>query len=176
MGQATRVKKQSKKDTSDAKDAPALEDRASAGLKAAEHIQSGLSGGKLRMAWSLWRASSHLRVAASGLGGVVAKRPLTAALVGGGLAAGAIYFAARSLAASAEGQETDDEKGDDGSDEGSDAEGGEDQPEGRLEDSESEEESDEAKDDGGEEDGGRESRNGPPRQSSSRRPAGRNRA
>ena len=136
-----------KKSTSDHKpDDPDINDRAASGLKAAEHIQKAMAGGTIRKAFSLWRASSHLRTAAAGTGDVVKRHPLAAALAGGTVTAVAIYYVARSMAAQDdEGQEEEEaesqgEKGDgdeaeaegsaeddgavaeEGDDEGSDAE------------------------------------------------------
>jgi hypothetical protein len=93
-----------------------MEDRAASGLKAAEHIQKAMAGGTIRKAFSFWRAATHLRTAAAGTGGLVRRHPIAAALLGGTLAAGAIYFAARSMDASEDDEQSSDQPDDESTD------------------------------------------------------------
>ncbi len=137
MPAATTKKKSSRMEMDDP-ESPSIDDRAASGLKAVEHIQKALAGGKIRKAFSLWRASSHLRTAAAGTGGIVQRHPLVAALVGGTLAAGAIYYMATSMAGAEAGAEASEESDDETSDEQQDED---DQPhaEGATEEDDSEE-------------------------------------
>ena len=104
------------------KKGPEMSERASAGMKAAQHLSKAARGGTLRKGFSLWRASSHLGVAAAGAGEVIKRHPAPAALIGGAVAAAAIFFAARSAAAadklaSAQDNDDEDESSEDDSDE-----------------------------------------------------------
>ena len=135
MPSSTATKKKSTSDHND--DGPDLGDRAASGLKAAEHIQKAMAGGTIRKAFSGWRALSHLRTAAAGTGDVVKDHPVAAALAGGTLAAVAIYYVARSMAAQDdEGQE--DEESESHEDEG------EGEAEGRSQDDDADAESNDA--------------------------------
>src|SRR5690349_22098788 len=100
MPQATsKAKKSRNKSQSNSGDeaGPSAQERAESGIKLAQHVQTALTGGKIRKAFALWGAAKQLRVAAAGTGGVVRKHPLATALIGGGLAATAIYIVARSM-------------------------------------------------------------------------------
>jgi lipid-binding SYLF domain-containing protein len=95
-------------------DGPSLAERAGAGLKAARHLQKAASGGKIAKAFGLWGAARQLQTAGagatSGARNLITRRPVMAALVGGGLAAGAILVAASLMGAFATGgQESDDQ-------------------------------------------------------------------
>ena len=85
-------------------DSPSMSERADAGVKAAGHLGKAASGGKLRMAYSLWRASKHIPVAAAGAGDLIKRHPAITALVAGVTAAAVTYVMA-SRAAAAEGDE-----------------------------------------------------------------------
>ena len=136
MPSSTATKKKSTSDHND--DGPDLGDRAASGLKAAEHIQKAMAGGTIRKAFSGWRALSHLRTAAAGTGDVVKDHPVAAALAGGTLAAVAIYYVARSMAA----QDDDGQE-----DEESESQGHEDEGEGEAEGSSQGDEADAGSDD-----------------------------
>ena len=75
-------------------DSPSMQERAKSGMKAASHLGKAARGGKLRAAFSLWRASKHLPVAAAGAGRIVTRHPAASALVGGAATAVAIYLLA----------------------------------------------------------------------------------
>jgi hypothetical protein len=78
MPQATSKVKKPKSKSSDSGDeaAPSAQERAESGIKLAQHVQTALTGGKIRKAFALWGAAKQLRVAAAGTGGVVKKHPL----------------------------------------------------------------------------------------------------
>jgi len=86
-----------------------MAERTSSGLKAAQHLSKAADGGTLRKGFSLWRATSHLKVAAAGAGDLIKRHPAPAALIGGAVTGAAIFFAARSMAAGEE-EEVDDEE------------------------------------------------------------------
>ena len=136
-------------------DGPSMRDRTKAGVKAAKHLQKAATGGRLGQAFGLWGAARQLRTAAAGAGtgaaNLIKQRPVTTALVGGGLAAGAILLAAGLMGGFAgAGQQADDQEADD--QEADDQEGEvEDQREGGDEG-----QADEADEDGGEDSGGEE--------------------
>ena len=60
-----------------------MAERTSSGLKAAQHLTKAADGGTLRKGFSLWRATSHLKVAAAGAGDLIKRHPAPAALIGG---------------------------------------------------------------------------------------------
>jgi hypothetical protein len=89
-------------------DGPSMSERADAGVKAAGHLGKAASGGKLRMAWSLWRASKQIPTAAAGTGDLIKRHPAVSALVVGLTAAATTYVLASRAAASEEAEgETD---------------------------------------------------------------------
>ena len=53
----------------------ATQERAESGIKLAQHVQTALTGGKIRKAFALSARGQALRVAAAGTGGVVEKIP-----------------------------------------------------------------------------------------------------
>jgi hypothetical protein len=147
MPEAMKTRKQSKPKKGDAtggETGPSAQERAESGIKLAQHVQTALTGGKIRRALALWGAAKQLRVAAAGTGGVVKKYPLATALVGGGLAATAIYLAARSAgsrddAGAEDGDEEQaEDQADDAGDEQDDAGEGEDEGDEEEEDADDE--------------------------------------
>jgi hypothetical protein len=78
---------------------PTAGERADAGMKIAGHVGKAASGGKLRKAFSLWRVSKQLPVAAAGAGDLVKRYPGVTAALGGLAAAAAIYLLASRAAA-----------------------------------------------------------------------------
>ena len=148
MPEAMKTRKQSKPKKGDAtggETGPGAQERAESGIKLAQHVQTALTGGKIRRALALWGAAKQLRVAAAGTGGVVKKYPLATALVGGGLAATAIYLAARSAgsrddagAEDGDDREQAEDQADDAGDEQDDAGEGEDEGDEEEEDADDE--------------------------------------
>ena len=172
MPQATKKSPKSdkaKKKQSDGGDAgPSAQERAESGVKLAQHLQTAMTGGKIRQAFALWRASKQLSVAAAGTGDIVKKHPLAAALIGGGLAATVIYLTARSAGAQDEsaGEDADAGEGEDDAD----REQAEDQAsdDDAGEEEEGEDEQDEAEEDEEEEAPAQNNRNGARQRSGSR--------
>jgi hypothetical protein len=103
----TKNKSRSQTDDDGGDAGPSAQERAESGIKLAQHLQTAMTGGKIRQAFALWGAAKQLRVAAAGTGTVVKKYPLATALIGGGLAATAIYLAAKSAAAASDEQDAD---------------------------------------------------------------------
>ena len=170
MPQATsKVKKsksKSRPDSGDEEAGPSAQERAESGIKLAQHVQTALTGGKIRKAFALWGAAKQLRVAAAGTGGVVKKHPLATALIGGGLAATAIYLVAKSM-------DTQDESAGDEAEDDDDREQAEnsasDEAGEEGEEQDEQEEDDQAQDEGEEEEpSGRHSRNGARQRAGSR--------
>src|SRR4051812_12835362 len=91
------VRKQPKSKSGE-EDAPSAQERAESGVKIAQHLQTAFTGGRIRRAFALWRATRQLRVAAAGTGTLVKRHPIAAAVIGGTLTGTAIYFAAKSMA------------------------------------------------------------------------------
>ena len=169
MPQATsKVKKsksKSRPDSGDEEAGPSAQERAESGIKLAQHVQTALTGGKIRKAFALWGAAKQLRVAAAGTGGVVKKHPLATALIGGGLAATAIYLVAKSM-------DTQDESAGDEAEDDDDREQAENSASdeaGEEGEEDEQEEDDQAQDEGEEEEpSGRHSRNGARQRAGSR--------
>ena len=137
MPQATRPKKRTKpaareNGSADAQaeevDAgPSPTERATAGLKMAEHLQKAAAGGKIRKGWSLWRASKQLPVAAAGAGDLFKRHPVPIAIAGGVLATAGILLAAQAIGAfdadtQAEGQAENESRAEDDDEADEDAE------------------------------------------------------
>ena len=171
MPQATSKVKKSKSKSSDSVDeaSPSAQERAESGIKLAQHVQTALTGGKIRKAFALWGAAKQLRVAAAGTGGVVKKHPLATALIGGGLAATAIYLVAKSM--DTQDESAGDEAEDDGDREQAEDSASDDADEaGEEGEEQDEQEEDDQEQDEGEEDepSGRHGRNGARQRSNSR--------
>ena len=125
--------------SSSGEDRPGMAERTSSGLKAAQHLSKAADGGTLRKGFSLWRATSHLKVAAAGAGDLIKRHPAPAALIGGAVTGAAIFFAARSMGASeeqgsdsdeeSEGEEESEQDEESGEEEEDDEESGEDDEE-----------------------------------------------
>jgi hypothetical protein len=98
-------------ESDEGEEGPSLRERADAGLKAIGHLQKAATGGKIRKAFSLWGAARQLKVAAAGAkdGGkkLMKRHPVASALVVGGVAAGAVLFAASRMGAFAADQPQD---------------------------------------------------------------------
>ena len=134
MPQGTMKSKKSKKDREDeSQEQPSAQERTASGIKLAKHLQTAFTGGKIRQAFALWGAARQLRVAAAGTGGLMKRHPVAAAVLGGTLAGTAIYFAAKSAAATDE-DEAGEEQGED--------EEARDQAQGRDDEAESDEDED----------------------------------
>ena len=126
--------------SSSGEDRPGMAERTSSGMKAAQHLSKAADGGTLRKGFSLWRATSHLKVAAAGAGDLIKRHPAPAALIGGAVTGAAIFFAARSMGASEEqGWDSDESEGEEESEQ--DEASGEEEEE---DDEESDEDDDEA--------------------------------
>jgi hypothetical protein len=148
MPQATsKVKKSKSKPRPDSGDeaSPSAQERAESGIKLAQHVQTALTGGKIRKAFALWGAAKQLRVAAAGTGGVVKKHPLATALIGGGLAATAIYLVAKSMDTQYEsaGDEAEDDGDREQAEDSASDEGGEEEQNDQEEDNQEQDEGEE---------------------------------
>jgi len=129
--------KSKRQESSSAEERPGMAERTSSGLKAAQHLTKAAHGGTLRKGFSLWRATSHLKVAAAGAGDLIKRHPAPAALIGGAVTGAAIFFAARSMAAGEEQGSDEESEGEEESEQ--DEESGEEE----VDDEESEEDEEE---------------------------------
>ncbi|HZN69062.1 MAG TPA: hypothetical protein VFB66_27525 [Tepidisphaeraceae bacterium] len=134
-GQQEDQEKGQAEDEGSGDEGPSMSERAEAGVKAASHLGKAASGGKLRMAYSLWRASKQIPVAAAGTGDLIKRHPAVAALLAGLTAAAATYVLASRAAANSEAKGKTDEgpQGSEGerAEDQADGEGNEDGGEGR---------------------------------------------
>jgi hypothetical protein len=162
--QSKKSKSKSRPESGGEEAGPSAQERAESGIKLAQHVQTALTGGKIRKAFALWGAAKQLRVAAAGTGGVVKKHPLATALIGGGLAATAIYLVARSMDAQ------DESAGDEGEDEDNgDREQAEDSASDEAREEQDDQEQEDEEDEGEEDEpSNRNSRNGARQRAGSR--------
>ena len=122
MAQATRPSKASKsrrpeESDKDAEDTPSVSDRASSGMRLAGHVEKAAEGGTLRKAFSLWRASKELPVAAAGATDLFKRHPIPVSVAAGALVTtGMLVLASRMGAFDSEGAEQSNGQDDAGSD------------------------------------------------------------